>query len=57
VDLISRNAERRAGGRTDLGGIIGEGRKVVARKRRRGDELRTHQLHAVAGVAGEPNNY
>ena len=57
MDLIRGHAERRAGRRADLGRIVGERREVVARERRRRDELRAHQLHAVAGVAGEANHY
>jgi hypothetical protein len=43
--------------RADLGGEIGEGRKVVAGERGRQSELAAGQLHAVAGIAGETDDH
>ena len=56
VNLICRDAERRADRRADLRGEIGERREIVADERSRRDELGSHQLHAVAGVAGETDH-
>ena len=42
---------------TDFGGEIGEGRKIISRKRGRKGELAARQLHPVAGVAGEPHHH
>ena len=43
-------------GRADLGREVGERREVVARQRRLGGEAAARQLHAVAGVPGEPDH-
>ena len=56
VHLVRRHAEGRAHGRPNLRREVRKGREVLAALRGRGDELRTHQLHAVAGVPGKAND-
>ena len=56
VQLESRHAEQAAGGRADLGGKVRERRDVVASFGGRLRELGAGQLHAVAGVTGEPDD-
>jgi hypothetical protein len=56
VELEPGHTRQRAGGRADLGGKVGEGGEVVARERRLRGEAATGQLHAVAGVSGEPDH-
>ena len=56
LKLEARDAEQRAGGRADLGGEIRQRRDVVPGPRRLGGELLARDLHAVAGVAGEPDH-
>src|SRR5690606_21528448 len=53
MDLVSGYAERRAGRRADLGRIIRERAEILARESRSADELRAHQLNAVAGITGK----
>src|SRR3989304_2835259 len=48
-------ATRRAGGSANLGGVVRQGADVVAVDRGGTRELAAGQLHAVAGVAGEPD--
>ena len=56
VDLEGRHAGQRSGRSADLGGELGEGCQVVAEQRTGGGEPVTGQLHAVARVAGEPDD-
>ena len=56
VHLERRDARQRALGGPDLGGEVGEGDEVVAERRRLLGEPVTGQLHAVAGVAREPDD-
>ena len=56
VDLEGRHAGQGAGRGPDLGREVGEGGQVVAEQGRRGGEPVAGQLHAVAGVAGEPDD-
>jgi hypothetical protein len=56
LQLKARDAEERPGRGADLGGEAGKGREVVARPGRLGGELLTGELHAVAGVAREPDH-
>ena len=44
------------GRRPDLGREVGEGGRVVAEERADRGELGARQLHAVAGVTGEPDD-
>src|SRR5206468_4247148 len=53
VDLEPRDAGERAGGGADLGGEVGQRADVVADQRAGVGELRSGELHAVAGVAAE----
>ena len=57
VQLEGADASQRAGWRADLGGEVGQGGEIVARQRRLGGELRARHLHAVARVAGEPDDH
>jgi hypothetical protein len=57
VDLERRHAERRPHGCPDFGGVIGERREVEAGKGRLHGELRTGQLHAVAGITGKTDHH
>ena len=50
-----RHAGQRAGRRADLGREVGQRADVVAEDRGGPRELGAGQLHAVAGVAGEPD--
>src|SRR5690606_22678676 len=50
------HAVGRPGGRANLGGIIRERAEILARERGGADELRAHELHAVAGVPGEAHD-
>ncbi len=56
IDLVRGYPEGRAGRRTDLRRVVGEGGEVVARQRRRHRELRAHQLDSVAGIAGKTHD-
>ena len=56
VDLERRDAGQRALRGADLGGEVRQGREVVAERRRLLGEPVAGQLHAVAGVAGEPDD-
>ena len=56
VELEARDAEQAAGGCADLGREVGERRDVVAGFRRGLRELGSGELHAVAGVADEPDH-
>ena len=56
VDLERGDPGQGAGRSADLGGEVGERRQVVAQHRRRAGEPVAGQLHAVAGVAGEPHD-
>ena len=56
VDLERRDAGERAGRSADLGGEVGQRREVVAEHRGRVGEPAAGQLHAIAGVAGEPHD-
>ena len=55
LHLVSADAGQGAAGRADLGRKVGERGDVVAMQRRRVGELAPHHLHAVAGVAGQPD--
>ena len=57
VDLERRDAGQGAGGGSDLGREVGEGGQVVPQQGRGGGEPVTRQLHAVPGVAGEPDDH
>ncbi len=56
VQLEAGDARERPGRRADLRREVGERREVVARQRGLGGETAARQLHAVAGVAGEPDH-
>ena len=56
VNLEGRNARQGACGRPDLGGVIRQGRQVVAEKRCIRREPVAGQLHSVAGVPGETDD-
>ena len=56
VDLERRDARQRALGRADLGGEVGQRHQVVAERGRLLGEPVAGELHAVAGVAGEPDD-
>ena len=56
VDLEGRHPGQRAGRGPDLGREVGEGGQVVAEQGRRGGEAVAGELHAVARVAGEPDD-
>src|SRR5690606_6988504 len=56
MDLVSGYAERRAGRRADLGRIIRKRAEILARESRGADELRAHQLNAVAGITGKAHD-
>src|SRR6185369_5220795 len=57
IDLEGGDAEGRALRRADLRREVGEGREVVTGERGRERELAAGQLHAVAAVAGEADDY
>ena len=57
VDLERRDARQGALGCPDLGGEVGQGHQVVAEDRRLLGEPVTGQLHAVTGVAREPDDH
>jgi hypothetical protein len=57
VDLERRDPIGGAGGRADLGRVVREGRQVAAGQGGLGGELEPGELHAVAGVAGEPDDH
>ena len=57
VDLERRDARQRALGGADLGREVGQRREVVAEGGRLLREPVAGQLHAVAGVACEPNDH
>ena len=50
INLVGGYAEGRPHGRPDLGREVREGRKIGAGQRRRGRELRPHELDAIARV-------
>ena len=56
VQLEGADARQRARRRPDLGGEVGQRRQVVAEARRLAGEPVAGQLHAVAGVAGQPDD-
>src|SRR5690606_148674 len=56
MDLERRDTGDRALRRTDLGREVGQRRQVVAEGGGLRGEPITGQLHAVAGVAGEPDD-
>ena len=56
VDLERRDARQGALGRADLGGEVGQRHQVVAEGRGLLGEAVAGELHAVAGVAGEPDD-
>ena len=56
VQLEGADAGQGARRRADLGGEVGQRRQVVAEARRLAGEPVARQLHAVAGVAGEPDD-
>src|SRR5581483_3711845 len=56
VDLECGNACERAGRSADLGREVRQRREVVPHHRRRVGEPRTGELHAIAGVTGEPHD-
>src|SRR5947209_5627453 len=55
MDLKPRDAGQGSGRGANLSGEVGEGGDVVAEDRRSVGELRTGQLHAVAGIPGKAN--
>ena len=57
VDLERRDTRQRALGGADLGGEVGQRREVVAERGRLLGEPVAGELHAVAGVAGEPDDH
>ncbi len=57
VDLEGGDAVRRARGGANLGREVGQGREVVADLRGGGGEAAADQLHAIAGIPGEPDDY
>ena len=57
VDLEARDPRKRPRRRPDLGRKVGQRREVVAEERGLACEAPTGQLHAVAGVAGEPDDH
>ena len=57
VDLKRGDAEGGAGRRPDFGREIGEGGEVVARQRGFEGELGPGDLHAIAGIPGEPDDH
>ena len=56
VQLEGRDPGQRPGRGADLGGEVGQGGQVVAEHGGLGGEPVAGQLHAVAGVAGEPDD-
>ena len=56
VQLEGADARQGPRRRADLGGEVGQRRQVVAEARRLAGEPVAGQLHAVAGVAGEPDD-
>ena len=56
VDLERRHPGQGPGRGPDLGREVGEGGQVVPEQGRGGGEAVAGQLHAVAGVAGEPDD-
>src|SRR5690606_15566043 len=57
VQLEAGHAGQGAGRCADLGGEVGQGGQVVAELGGAGGEPVTGQLHAVAGVTGEPDDH
>ena len=57
VHLEAGHAVHGAGGGTDLGGVLGQGRQVVAVGRAHRGEAVAGELHAVTGVAGEADDH
>ena len=57
IDLEGGDAEGRALRRADLGREIREGGEIVAGQRGGQGELPAGQLHAVAAIAGEPDDH
>ena len=57
VQLEGGDTGQGAGGGPDLGREVGQGRQAVAERRRLGGEPVAGQLHAVTGVAGEPDDH
>src|SRR5688572_11121736 len=56
VDLEPRDSRQRPRGRTDLRRVVGKGREVVAERGGLAREAAARELHAVAGIAGEPDH-
>ena len=56
VDLEPAHPGQGARGSADLGREVGEGGEVVAEQGGRVGELAARDLHAVAGVAAEPDD-
>jgi hypothetical protein len=56
VDLEARYAGERAGRGADLRREVRQRREVVAERRRRVGEAAADELHAVAGIPGEPHD-
>jgi hypothetical protein len=54
---VSADASERAGGCPDLGREIGQGGEIVPERGGRVGEPTPRQLHPVAGVTGEPDDY
>src|SRR5262245_31636994 len=57
VDLKARDPRKRASRSADLRREVGQRRKVVAEERGLAREAPARELHAVAGVAGEPDDH
>ena len=57
VQLERRDARQRARGSADLGREVGQRREVVAEGGGLGGEPVAGELHAVAGVTGEPDDH
>ena len=57
VQLEARHARQGARGRADLGREVRQRRQVVAERRRLRGEPVAGELHAVAGVTGEPDDH
>ncbi len=57
VQLEGADAGEGARGGADLGGEVGQRRQVVAEGRRLAGEAVARQLHAVAGVTGQPDDH
>src|SRR5690606_36780328 len=56
VDLVGGHTEGRPCRRADLGRIIRESAEIFSGQGRGPDELRAHQLHAIAGISREADD-